>query len=153
MVFSRAPVAQGIERSAPNRKVASSILAGRTTLFQMLIVNRSHAKIINTPHQSEIRPLIDRTTSAIQKCSLAEETLPVGASVTTHFHKQTEEIYYLLEGAGEITVGGETQFVQAGDAIFIPVNHIHTLKNTGDKPIKLLLICGAAHNLDDVFPV
>ena len=117
----------------------------------MFTINRADANIITTPHQSEIRPLVDRTTSAIQKCSLAEETLPVGASVTKHFHKQTEEIYYLLEGAGEMTVGDETRLVQAGDAVFIPVNHVHTLKNTGDKPIKLLLICGAAHDFADVF--
>ena len=37
----------------------------------MLIVNRQQAAIINTPHGSEIRPLVDRTTSAIKQCSLA----------------------------------------------------------------------------------
>jgi mannose-6-phosphate isomerase-like protein (cupin superfamily) len=115
----------------------------------MLIVNRNEAKIINTPHGSEIRPLVDRTTSAIEKCSLAEEILPVGAAVGRHFHKETEEIYYILSGAGEMTVGEETREVSAGDAVFIPRNHVHTLKNTGTEPIKLLLVCGAAHDFAD----
>lgn len=115
----------------------------------MLVVNRNVAKIINTPHGSEIRPLVDRTTSAIEKCSLAEEILPVGAEVGRHFHKETEEIYYILSGAGEMTVGDEIRSVSAGDAVFIPRNHVHTLKNTGTEPIKLLLVCGAAHDFTD----
>lgn len=119
----------------------------------MLIINRETAKIIKTPHNSEIRPLIDRTTSEIKKCSLAEEILPVGASVGKHFHRQTEEIYYILEGEGEMTVGEEISSVKVGDAIFIPRENYHTLKNTGSIPMKILLVCGEAHDFYDHFPV
>lgn len=119
----------------------------------MLIINRDKTNIINTPHGSEIRPLIDRTTSNIENCSLAEEVLPVGAEVVRHFHRETEEIYYVLSGDGEMTVGEETEKVSAGDAVFIPKNHIHTLKNTGSEPMKILLVCGAAHSFSDSFPV
>jgi len=45
----------------------------------MIIVKRDRAGIINTTHGSEIRPLIDRTTSGVTQCSLAEETLPRAA--------------------------------------------------------------------------
>lgn len=119
----------------------------------MLIVNRDAAKIIETAHNSEIRPLVDRTTSAIENCSLAEEILPVGTVVAAHYHKQTEEIYYILTGAGEMRVGEEVREVKGGDAVFIPRLAVHTLKNTGTEPIKLLLVCGAAHSFDDYFLV
>lgn len=119
----------------------------------MLIVNRDTAQIIETPHKSEIRPLVDRTTSAIENCSLAEEILPIGAAVAAHYHKQTEEIYYILSGAGEMRVGETVREVVAGDAIFIPRLQVHTLKNIGVEPIKLLLVCGAAHDFNDYFPV
>ncbi len=119
----------------------------------MLIINRDKTNIINTPHGSEIRPLIDRTNSAIQKCSLAEEILPPGVAVSRHFHRETEEIYYILSGKGEMTVGNETAGVSAGDAVFIPRDNIHTLKNTGNEPMKIMLICGAAHDFNDSFPV
>ena len=56
----------------------------------MMIVNRNLARVLATPHGSEIRPLIDRTTSAITQCSLAEEVLPPGAAVTPHHHRQLE---------------------------------------------------------------
>src|SRR6266404_6677389 len=72
---------------------------------RMIITNRQHARVINTGHGSEIRPLIDRTTSALTKCSLAEETLPPGCAVTPHRHRQIEEIYYIVAGRGVMTVG------------------------------------------------
>ena len=80
----------------------------------MKIVNRNDAAIINTPHGSEIRPLMDRTTSDIELCSLAEEVLPVGASVGRHHHHETEEVYYILKGTGSMEVGDELREVKAG---------------------------------------
>jgi mannose-6-phosphate isomerase-like protein (cupin superfamily) len=118
----------------------------------MLVNNREKASVIRTPHNSEIRPLMDRTNSAIAQCSLAEEILPVGSSVTKHFHKSTEEIYYVLEGSGRMTVGSEIANVAPGDAIFIPKECEHTLSNTGVSPLKILLVCGPAHDFSDHFP-
>lgn len=115
----------------------------------MIIINRQRASVINTPHGSEIRPLIDRTTSDIERCSLAEEVLPAGASVGRHHHLETEEIYYIMQGSGQMTVGDETRAVFAGDAIFIPRGQTHTLENTGQTSITLLLVCGPAYSYED----
>ena len=115
----------------------------------MIVVNRQRASVINTPHGSEIRPLIDRTTSNIERCSLAEEVLPVGASVGRHHHVETEKVYYILQGAGRMTVGDEVREVGAGDAVFIPRGHTHTLANTGREPMTILLVCGPAYSFED----
>ena len=115
----------------------------------MIIVNRKHAGIINTAHGSEIRPLIDRTTSNITQCSLAEEMLPPGCAVTPHYHRDIEEIYYLVSGRGLMTVGDEIQEVNAGDAVYVPRGHRHTLQNTGTETIKLILVCGPAFFYED----
>jgi mannose-6-phosphate isomerase-like protein (cupin superfamily) len=115
----------------------------------MFVINRRHAVIINTPHGSLIRPLVDRTTSPIEQCSLAEEVLPAGAAVGRHHHLLTEEIYYILQGSGRMTVGDETRDVGTGDAVFIPRGHTHTLENTGPEPMTILLVCGPAHSFED----
>jgi mannose-6-phosphate isomerase-like protein (cupin superfamily) len=115
----------------------------------MIIVNRHRASIIKTPHGSEIRPLMDRTTSGIERCSLAEEVLPVGASVSKHHHTETEEVYYILHGAGRMRVGAEEREVCAGDAVFIPRGQMHTLSNTGTEPMTILLVCGPAYSYED----
>jgi mannose-6-phosphate isomerase-like protein (cupin superfamily) len=115
----------------------------------MIIINRDRSRPINTRHGSEIRPLIDRTTSGITRCSLAEETLPPGCAVTPHHHGELEEIYYILSGRGTMTVGDQSREVGAGDAIYVPRHHRHTLENTGSEPIKLLLVCGPAFFYED----
>lgn len=115
----------------------------------MIITNRQHSRVINTGHGSEIRPLIDRTTSEITQCSLAEETLPPGCAVTPHRHRQIEEIYYILSGRGLMTVGDETREVGPGDAVYIPRGNRHTLENTGTDAIKLILVCGPAFFYED----
>ena len=117
--------------------------------MKMKIVNRLSAAVIKTPHGSEIRPLIDRTTSDIERCSLAEEVLPAGASVSRHHHLETEEVYYILRGAGRMTVGDEVREVSAGDAIFIPRGQSHTLENIGPETMTLLLVCGPAYSRED----
>ena len=115
----------------------------------MLIVKRDEAKILHTPHGSEIRPLMDRTTSAIEQCSLAEELLPPGYAVGRHFHCETEEIYYILNGTGRMTIGAEIQEVTAGDCIFIPRGEVHTIENTGSETMRLLLVSGPAYSRED----
>jgi mannose-6-phosphate isomerase-like protein (cupin superfamily) len=115
----------------------------------MIIVKRDRAGIINTAHGSEIRPLIDRTTSGITQCSLAEEMLPPGCAVTPHHHREMEEIYYIVSGSGLMTVGDETREVEAGDAVYVPRGHRHTLENTGNQPITLLVACGPAFFYED----
>lgn len=115
----------------------------------MLIINRQKSKVLKTPHGSEIRPLIDRTTSPITQCSLAEESLPPGASVTPHHHEVLEEVYYILEGHGVMKIGDEEQEVGEGDAVYIPKNHRHTLTNTGSEPMRIVLVCGPAFFFED----
>lgn len=115
----------------------------------MIIVNRDRAAIVNTAHGSEIRPLIDRTTSGVTQCSLAEEMLPVGCEVIPHHHREIEEIYYVVSGSGLMTVGDDTREVSAGDAVYVPRGCRHTLRNTGSETIKLILVCGPAFFYED----
>lgn len=115
----------------------------------MIILNRHNARVLHTPHESEIRPLMDRTTSDIERCSLAEELLPAGHAVVRHYHVETEELYYILEGTGEMMIDEETYAVGAGDCIFIPRRTTHTLRNTGARPMRLLLVCGPAYSPAD----
>jgi mannose-6-phosphate isomerase-like protein (cupin superfamily) len=144
MLF-RLPISRQNETSLGQRKARDSLVWNIT----MIITNRQRARVINTAHGSEIRPLIDRTTSGITQCSLAEETLPPGSAVTPHRHRQIEEIYYEVSGRGLMTVGDETREVGAGDAVYVPRGQRHTLENIGDGPIKLILVCGPAFFYED----
>jgi mannose-6-phosphate isomerase-like protein (cupin superfamily) len=54
-----------------------------------------------------------------------------------HSHEQ-EQMYYILEGKGEMTVGKETREVQKDDCIFFRSNSPHGLKNTGNTILRYL---------------
>lgn len=102
-----------------------------------------------TKDGSEIRELLAHRNSVIAEQSLAEARLPVGAATTPHYHPRTEEIYYILEGHGEICVAEEIRQVGPGDAIAIPPGAVHQIRNIGQMPLKFLCCCAPAYEHED----
>ena len=85
----------------------------------------------------------------IRNQTLAEARLPPGASTTPHHHIETEEIYYVLEGIGRMSLGDECQPVRPGDAIAIPPGASHQLTNVGDIVLKFLCCCAPGYEHSD----
>ncbi len=107
----------------------------------MDIQNLHRVASFTTKDGSQIRELLAHRNSCIRKQSLAEARLPVGATTTPHYHPQTEEIYYILEGTGRMRIGNETQHVTVGDAIAIPPGETHQIENTGNETLVFLCCC------------
>jgi mannose-6-phosphate isomerase-like protein (cupin superfamily) len=102
-----------------------------------------------TKDGSEIRELLAYRNSVIAKQSLAEARLLPGASTMAHFHRVTEEIYYVLEGAGRMRIGDDQREVAVGDAIAIPPGQVHQITNTGSGVLKFLCCCAPAYEHED----
>lgn len=68
---------------------------------------------------------------------------PTGGQVPWHDQEQ-EEIYFVVEGTGEMCLGEERRVVTAGQAVFIPPGVYHQLTNTGDTPLRLIYCYGPA---------
>ncbi len=102
-----------------------------------------------TKDGSEIRELLAHRNSCVRNQTLAEARLPPGASTTPHHHVRTEEIYYVLEGAGLMRVGDETRVVGVGDAIAMPPGAVHQITNTGRDCLKFLCCCAPGYEHDD----
>lgn len=115
----------------------------------MDIVNIAAVAAFTTKDGSEIRELLAPRNSAIRKQSLAEARLPPGAATTPHHHPVTEEIYYILEGAGWMRIGREERSVGPGDAIAIPPGCTHTITNVGPGMLKFLCCCAPAYEHAD----
>jgi mannose-6-phosphate isomerase-like protein (cupin superfamily) len=76
--------------------------------------------------------------------SLGHVTLePNGGQVPWHNQEQ-EEIYFIVEGTGEMCLGRERQTVQAGQAVYIPHRVFHQLTNTGTTPMRMIYCYGPA---------
>ena len=105
----------------------------------MDVTNQKDAVPFTTADGSTIRELLAHRNSAITQQSLAEARLAPGAATTPHHHAVTEEIYYILVGKAEMTLGKETRAVGPGDGIAIPPGQRHTIRNTGDEELVFLL--------------
>jgi mannose-6-phosphate isomerase-like protein (cupin superfamily) len=115
----------------------------------MDIVNIEQVKPFTTKDGSEIRELLAHRNSCIRNQTLAEARLAPGASTAAHHHVATEEIYYVLEGEGEMRLGAQRRRVGPGDAIAIPPGAVHELTNTGPRVLKFLCCCAPGYEHDD----
>jgi mannose-6-phosphate isomerase-like protein (cupin superfamily) len=81
--------------------------------------------------------------------SLAEATVPPGGETVEHFHRETEEIYHFVAGAGRMRLGLQEARVRAGDSVVIAPGLPHKLWNTGDEPLVLLCCCAPPYSHED----
>ena len=119
----------------------------------MDVINLADVPAFTTKDGSEIRELLAHRNSAIANQSLAEARLPVGASTMPHYHPTTEEIYFLVEGTGQMQVEAELREVGPGDAIGIPPGARHQITNTGSVTLKFLCCCAPAYEHEDTVMV
>lgn len=83
--------------------------------------------------------------------SLAEATLEVEQATERHYHRVTEEIYFVLKGQGRMEVDGEVTHVRPGDAVLIPAGAWHQLENNGTSELRILCCCAPPYSHDDTF--
>ena len=74
----------------------------------------------------------------------AYAVLKPGKELESHIDPY-EEIYYLLQGEGTMTVGDEQQKVTAGDAIWLPYGVPHSLVNDGDEDCVIVVAAAMPH--------
>jgi mannose-6-phosphate isomerase-like protein (cupin superfamily) len=55
-----------------------------------------------------------------------------------HYHTNADNIYYILEGRGVVTVEGRSYDIMRDDAILIYANERHSVTNVGDSDLRLI---------------
>jgi mannose-6-phosphate isomerase-like protein (cupin superfamily) len=115
----------------------------------MTVQNLSAQAPFITKDGSAIRSILDRTNAPVQNQSLAEARVAAGRRTERHYHKVTEEFYFILEGAGEIELDGECRMVGPGDAILIPSGTWHTIMAT--EPLCFLCCCTPPYTHEDTY--
>lgn len=80
--------------------------------------------------------------------SLAHARLKPGQVSLAHRLKSSE-VYYILEGQGEMYIDDEKENVSKGQAIYIPPNGVQRIKNTGTVDLTFLCIVDPAWKPED----
>jgi mannose-6-phosphate isomerase-like protein (cupin superfamily) len=114
------------------------------------IRSREDTEPFTTADGSTIRVLLDAEFGGAANQSLAEATLGPGQATERHYHAETEEIYVVLEGAGEMEVDGDHRRVRPGDAVLIPPRAWHQIR-AGGAELRFLCCCAPPYRHDDTF--
>jgi mannose-6-phosphate isomerase-like protein (cupin superfamily) len=115
----------------------------------MTVNQLADQKPFTTADGSTIRSILDATNAPVVKQSLAEASLPTGGATERHYHKLSEEIYFILEGQALMEIDGDTQRVGPNDAILIPPGAWHQITATTD--IRFLCCCAPVYSHEDTY--
>lgn len=115
----------------------------------MEIRSKDAQEPFTTKDGSTIVSLLDSGNAPVQNQSLAEAFIPAGGSTQRHYHKDSEEFYYISEGTGVMEIDGEFREVGVRDAVLIPPGAWHEIKATTD--LVFLCCCAPPYRHEDTY--
>ena len=86
----------------------------------------------------EVTILLDGTQTGGQFTLVTSITQP-GGGPPPHLHENEDELLHVLEGRVSFLVDGKWTETAPGSTVFAPRKSVHTFKNVGDRPSKLLV--------------
>ncbi len=113
----------------------------------MKIVKASTLAYIPASHESPQNPGVlkkilakrdDLMDGRIQMINWA--LLPTGKAFEAHYHEDMQEIFIILSGAAQITIGKDSETLTKGDAVIIPPQAIHVMKSLGKIDVEYIAI-------------
>jgi quercetin dioxygenase-like cupin family protein len=67
-----------------------------------------------------------------------EVTAP-GGGPPPHYHQNEDETFYVQEGRVSFFAAGQWREVPSGSAVYAPRGSVHTFKNVGEEPLRMLV--------------
>lgn len=81
--------------------------------------------------------LIGESNSGCDEISIQITNVLPGKMQTIHSHPEYQ-CYYILQGKGQVIIEDEVQELLSGDAVLIPSNSMHGIKNIGETILRYL---------------
>lgn len=101
-----------------------------------------------------IYKIIDTDNSELKRVEIVMCIFSPGEIAKLHYHQKMEEIYFIIEGGGEIELDGKWFPVKAEDSIAIPIGVRHRMKNASkDKILKFLAVNSPEWQMSDMIVV
>jgi mannose-6-phosphate isomerase-like protein (cupin superfamily) len=115
----------------------------------MYIKDLRKCKKIIAGDNSVLRELLNPSKEKIAiRYSLAHAIVKPGEITLAHRLKSSE-VYYILEGEGEMYIDEEKEKVSAEQVIYIPPNSVQRIKNIGKSDLVFLCIVDPAWKTED----
>jgi mannose-6-phosphate isomerase-like protein (cupin superfamily) len=81
-----------------------------------------------------------------QRFTMGYVVVEPDGSVPLHHHDQ-EEVYFLLDGVGEIDIDGKRFRMEPLSAVYIPAQKPHKFRNVGQSPMRFLFVYAPAEEV------
>lgn len=106
-----------------------------------------------TPNGEIIAEMIGKEVGDEANHSLARIVISTGKSSNLHYHKVTEETYFVLKGKAEMLVNGKEFQLIPGQACYLELGDVHQVWNEGEADLVFLAFCAPAWVPEDSFEV
>ncbi|MCI3205440.1 MULTISPECIES: cupin domain-containing protein [Pandoraea] len=103
---------------------------------QGVIVTPEEAKAIK-PFGLDMQILLSSEATA-GKLSVIIACHKPGEGPPPHLHHSQDECFYIVEGTYELSAGDVTRTVGAGTVVYLPRGVVHSFRNVGDTPARML---------------
>ncbi|SCL27679.1 cupin domain-containing protein [Micromonospora inyonensis] len=91
---------------------------------------------------AELRVLLGPKTVGSTSGFMGVAALLPGERIAEHYHPYSEEFLYVTRGAITVDLDDRPVRLAAGEALFVPVNTRHRLRNTGDEAAEVVFHLG-----------
>jgi mannose-6-phosphate isomerase-like protein (cupin superfamily) len=102
------------------------------------IVRQSEAQVLHA-FGEEIMILLDGERSTAGKLTMWTEITPAGGGPPPHYHLNEDETSHVINGRVAFFLNEEWNEVGPGGSAFMPSSVVHTFKNVGDQPSRMLI--------------
>ena len=95
------------------------------------------------------KALVDPANSGSRRVDFRISRYAPAAYVEEHVHKIQEQIYYVLEGEGVLTLDAERHLMRPHDYVYVPPGISHSFTNTGLDGLVFLVITTPASDAEE----
>lgn len=103
----------------------------------MKVIPKSEAKV-HRAFGSEIHVFLGGENTDGKYTAFLDIT-PPGSGPPPHYHENEDEWFTPLEGEAEFLIDGSWREVPTGSFVYAPRGSVHTFRNIGDRPLKMLI--------------
>jgi len=76
--------------------------------------------------------------SGTQGSVMIYDEMARGNTSGAHYHLESDELFYVLEGEGNMLLGEEETEIESGYFIFVPSNEDHRITSSSENPLKVI---------------
>ena len=116
------------------------------------VINVNSGKILTDVRYGSVVELDTSGSARLHKLDLAFATVFPKAVSPAHYHRVTEEIYFIIEGDGEMIIDGVTTPIGPGDSIRIPTYVVHSIR-AGSTGVKFVVTTSPPYCIHDDYEV